>query len=68
MRRELILATGLPLAQFRGGLALVAAEFGDQRDHAGIDASHPLVGFLALVLRTSNPLAPPGRSTMSALR
>ena len=29
---------GLPLLQFLGRLALVAAEFGDQRDHAGIDA------------------------------
>jgi hypothetical protein len=32
--------TGLPLLQFLGGLALVAAQFGDQRDHPGIDARH----------------------------
>jgi hypothetical protein len=30
-----LLDVRLPLAQFRGGLPLVAAQFGDQRDHAG---------------------------------
>ena len=29
-----------PLAQLLGRLPLVAAEFGDQRDYAGVDAGH----------------------------
>jgi hypothetical protein len=42
------LDTGLPLAQFFGSLALVAAEFSDQRDHAEVDAGHQPIGFLGL--------------------
>jgi hypothetical protein len=34
--------------QFLGGLALVAAQFGDQRDHAGVDAGHQPIGSLPL--------------------
>jgi hypothetical protein len=29
-------------------LALVAAQFGDQRDHSGVDAGHQLVGSVPL--------------------
>jgi hypothetical protein len=64
-----LLDAGLPLAQFLGALALVAAEFGDQRDHAAVDARHQPIGFLSLVAaRTSIPLAPRGKSAMSAPR
>jgi hypothetical protein len=38
----------LPPLQFLGGLALVAAEFGDQRDHSGVDARHQPIGFFPL--------------------
>jgi hypothetical protein len=55
-----LLAVRFPLAQFFGRLALVGAQFGDHRHHAGIDARHQPVGFLALQSRTSTPLAPPG--------
>ena len=41
---------GLPLLQFLGRLALVAAEFGDQRDHAGIHAGHQPITFPSLVI------------------
>jgi hypothetical protein len=43
-----LLDAGLPLLQFLGGLALVAAEFGDQRDYAGGDPRHQPFGLLAL--------------------
>jgi hypothetical protein len=43
-----LLDAGSPLAQFLGRLALVGAEFGDQRDHAGGDAGHQPIGFLSL--------------------
>jgi hypothetical protein len=36
----------LPRLQFFGSLALVAAEFGDKRDDAGIDVVDLPVGFL----------------------
>src|ERR1019366_8942652 len=36
-----LLDAGPPLAQFFGGLPLMAAQFGDQRDHAGVDAGPP---------------------------
>jgi hypothetical protein len=58
----------LPLAQFPGVLPFVAAEFGEQRDHARVDAGHQPVGSFPLQSRTSNPLAPPARSAMSAPR
>jgi hypothetical protein len=58
----------LPLAQFLGRLALVTPQLGYQRDHPGIDAGHQPVGFLALVVATNSPMAPPGRSAMSAPR
>src|ERR1035437_6592695 len=63
-----LLDAGLPLLQFLGDLALVAPHFGDQRDHAGVDGRHQDVGFLPLVVPASSPLAPPGRSAMSAPR
>jgi hypothetical protein len=40
----------LPPLQFFGRLALVAVEFGEQRDHARVDARHQPIGFLALVV------------------
>jgi hypothetical protein len=40
----LVLDAGLPLLQFLGRLALVAAQFGDQRDHSGVDAGHQPIG------------------------
>jgi hypothetical protein len=44
-----------------GRLALVAAEFGDQRDHAGVEADHQAVGFLALVVPAEPPAGVAGR-------
>ena len=44
------------------------AQFGDQRDHAGVDAGHQPIGFLALVAACQQPPAPPGTSAMSAPR
>ena len=38
------------MAQFLCPLALMAAQFGDQRDHAGVDAGHQPIGLLALVV------------------
>jgi len=52
---------GLPLLQLLGGLALVAAEFGDQRDHPGVDAGHQPVGFLALVAAYQQPAGAAGQ-------
>jgi hypothetical protein len=43
-----LLDAGLSRAQFFGSLALVAAEFADQQDHAGIDAGHQPIGSLPL--------------------
>ena len=43
-----LLAAGLPPLQFPGSPPPVAAEFRDQRDHAGVDAGHQPIGFLAL--------------------
>ena len=51
----------LPLAQFLGGLALVPAEFRDQRDHAAVDAEHEPVGFLALVIAHQQPAGVAGQ-------
>ena len=50
------------------GAVSLAAQFGDPRDHAGADARHEPVSFLAFVARTRSPLAPPGKSAMSAPR
>ena len=58
----------LPLLQFLGGPPLVPAEFGEQRDYPGVDAGHQPICSSPLPSRTSNPLAPPGTSTMSAPR
>jgi hypothetical protein len=47
----------------------MAAQFGDQRDRAAVDARLQPIGFLSLVAaRTSIPLVPPGKSAMSAPR
>jgi hypothetical protein len=51
---------GLPLLQLLGGLALVAAEIGDQRDHAGVDARHQPIGFLSFVVAHQQPAAAAG--------
>jgi hypothetical protein len=40
----------LPLGQLLHSLPPIAAEFGDQRDHSGIDAGHQPIGFLPLVV------------------
>jgi hypothetical protein len=40
----------IPLLQFLGRMALVAAQLGDQRDHAGVDAGHQLIGSLSPVV------------------
>ena len=40
---------GMRLLQFLGGLPLVAAEFGDLRDHLGADPRHQSIGFFAFV-------------------
>src|ERR1035437_5151365 len=63
-----LLVVRLPLAQFLGSPPPTVAELSYQRDHAGVDADHQPLGFLALVAAPSNPLAPPGRSAMSAPR
>jgi hypothetical protein len=34
--------------KFLGGLPLVAAQFGDQRDYSGVDLGHQPVGLLPL--------------------
>jgi len=39
----------------------MAAQVGDQRDHAGVDAGHQLVGFLALVVAHQHPAGAAGR-------
>jgi hypothetical protein len=52
---------GLPPLQFLGRLPLVAAEFGDERDHAGVDAGHHPVGFLPLAAARQQPAGTPGQ-------
>jgi hypothetical protein len=47
--------------QFLGGLALVAAQFGDQRDQPGIGPRHQPVGFLALVVPGEHPAGAAGQ-------
>ena len=47
----------LPLAQFLGRLPLVAAPFGDQRNHSEIDQR---VGFLPLAVAHQQPAGAPG--------
>ena len=39
----------------------MAAQVGDQRDHAGVDAGHQLVGFLALVVARQHPAGAAGQ-------
>jgi len=74
-RRALLLDAGLPSAQFLGRLPLVAAQFGDQRDHAGVDAgpagrlpclpnaafntTHALSGAIGQLLRWRGRASPP---------
>src|ERR1035437_7808927 len=43
-----LLDAGLPLLELLGGLALVAAQFGDQRDHSGVGAGHQPIGSFPL--------------------
>jgi hypothetical protein len=50
----------LPLGQLLGSLPLLAAELGDQRDHAGVDAGHQPIG-LALVVAAQHPAGAAGR-------
>jgi hypothetical protein len=47
------------MRQFLGSLPLVAAEFGNQCDHGGVDAGHQLIGVLA-------PITPSNRGRPSA--
>ena len=54
----------LPRLQFLGRLALVTAQSGEQRDHAGVDAGHQPIGFLPLVVAAEDPLAPAGSSAI----
>jgi hypothetical protein len=39
----------------------VAAEFGDERDHAGVDADHQPIGPLALVVAHQQPTGAAGQ-------
>jgi hypothetical protein len=66
VERLVLLDAGLPLPQFLGGLALMAAEYRDQRDHPGVDAGHQPIGFLALVVARQQPAGAAGDSAMSA--
>jgi len=63
-----LLDAGLPLAEFLGRLALVPAEFGEQRDYSEVDAGHQLIGSPALVVPAQYPAGAAGRSAMSAPR
>ena len=56
----MLLDASLPLAQFLGGLPLVAAQLGDQRDHAGVDAGHEPIGSPAFVVPAEQPGGPAG--------
>jgi hypothetical protein len=56
-----LLAAGLPLAQFLGGLpGSWPRSFGDQRDHSGVDARHQPIGFLSLVVAHRQPAGATG--------
>ena len=59
------LVVRLPRLQFFGRLPIVAAEFGEQRDHGGVDAGHQDVGFLALVVAYQRPARAAGDSAYS---
>ena len=39
----------------------MAAQFGDQRDHAGADAEYQSIGLLALVVPAQYPAGAPGQ-------
>jgi hypothetical protein len=56
-----LLVARLPPAQFFGGMPLVAAQLGDQRDHPGVDADHQPSGFLAPVVAHQHPAGAAGR-------
>ena len=64
----MLLAAVLPLAQFPDSLALVTAQFGCQRDHAGVDAGHQPIGFHSLTVAHQQPAGAAGKSAMSATR
>jgi hypothetical protein len=55
-----LLVVRLPLAQLLGGLPLVAAEFRDQRGHAGVDADHQPSGFPAFLAAHQQPAGAAG--------
>jgi hypothetical protein len=59
---------GLPLLQFLGRLPLMAAQFGDSEATPGSMRVTTRSASFPLQSRTSIPLAPPGRSAMSAPR
>jgi hypothetical protein len=61
VQKASVIAAGLPLAEFLGGLALMAAEFGDQRDHAGGATGHQDVGFLPPVVAHQQPAGAAGQ-------
>ena len=52
---------GLPLAQFLGGLLLVGAQYGEQRDYSRVNADHQSIGFLALVVAQQQPAGAAGQ-------
>jgi hypothetical protein len=64
-----LLAAGLPLAQFLGGLpGSWPRSFGDQRDHSGVDARHQPIGRLAPAAAHRQPAGAPGTLAISAPR
>jgi len=64
-----LLDAGPPLLQFLGGLARVAAEFGDQRHQGAVDAGHQPIGVLPLVApyRSGFEICPPGLLVVRAV-
>src|SRR5450759_512153 len=64
-----LLGVRLPRLQFLGGLPLVPAELGGQRDHAGVDAGHQPIGVLPLVAayRSGFEICPPGLLVVRAV-
>jgi hypothetical protein len=55
-----LLDARLPLAHFLGSLPLVAAQFGDLRNHLGADPRHQPIGLLALVVARQHPAGAAG--------
>jgi hypothetical protein len=66
--RTSVMAAGSSTGPIPRRLPPVAAEFGDQRDHAGGDAGHQPIGSFPCRRAPAKLLAPPGKSAMSAPR